>query len=440
MKRSGLSKSIRFEVFKRDKFTCHYCGRKAPDVVLHVDHIEPVSKGGGNDIINLITSCYECNLGKSDKKLSDNTVVEKQRKQLELLQERREQIELMFEWKKSLSKLDDETVDMITEYAEAKIKPFTLNENGKNKLKDLLRRYGIDELLNAIDVSATTYLKCNEKGELDQGSIEKFLDKLGGIAHNRRLSPIDQKLALIKNKARIGFNYYNPRGGAILLNQYVNALRTYWHYNDEQILKDLDFELLPKLEETNNWTAWHELLEGWIESIKKPQEQSLRAEMPKDHTQEEMDGYIQGRINTLREAVVILNHLLEPYPNYNRQKFEKALYKAIADFIEKQKELSPDTLKQYKDENERKMFIWDFNNTDTLKNFWGYDYAGMLERVDENKENGDKLHLLMGLENVISAQLDTLFDEQFYFGADSYSSHDLPIIRDMAIKSLANNQ
>lgn len=56
-KRRSLSKKKRFEVFKRDSFTCQYCGAKAPDVVLQCDHIKPVSKGGTDDILNLITSC-----------------------------------------------------------------------------------------------------------------------------------------------------------------------------------------------------------------------------------------------------------------------------------------------------------------------------------------------------------------------------------------------
>jgi 5-methylcytosine-specific restriction endonuclease McrA len=61
-KRKAIGKKIRFEVFKRDKFTCQYCGEKSPDVILHIDHINPVAEGGGNDIINLITSCVACNL------------------------------------------------------------------------------------------------------------------------------------------------------------------------------------------------------------------------------------------------------------------------------------------------------------------------------------------------------------------------------------------
>jgi 5-methylcytosine-specific restriction endonuclease McrA len=61
---SSFSLSLRFLVLKRDKFTCQYCGRKAPVVILQVDHIIPESKGGKTIIENLITACEECNRGK----------------------------------------------------------------------------------------------------------------------------------------------------------------------------------------------------------------------------------------------------------------------------------------------------------------------------------------------------------------------------------------
>lgn len=60
----ALSKSLRFEVFKRDSFTCQYCGRSAPEVLLHADHIDPKANGGEDTILNLVTSCQDCNLGK----------------------------------------------------------------------------------------------------------------------------------------------------------------------------------------------------------------------------------------------------------------------------------------------------------------------------------------------------------------------------------------
>jgi hypothetical protein len=62
--RSTLGKKLRFEIFRRDGFTCKYCGAQPPAVVLEVDHIEARSRGGSDDPTNLITSCSHCNAGK----------------------------------------------------------------------------------------------------------------------------------------------------------------------------------------------------------------------------------------------------------------------------------------------------------------------------------------------------------------------------------------
>lgn len=61
----AVSVRTRFEIFKRDKFTCRYCGLASPDVVLEVDHIVPKCEGGSDDSINLTTSCWTCNHGKA---------------------------------------------------------------------------------------------------------------------------------------------------------------------------------------------------------------------------------------------------------------------------------------------------------------------------------------------------------------------------------------
>jgi hypothetical protein len=68
--RRGLSKRVRFEVFKRDGFRCQYCGATPLQSPLHCDHVEPVAGGGSNDMDNLVTACQDCNLGKSDVPLS----------------------------------------------------------------------------------------------------------------------------------------------------------------------------------------------------------------------------------------------------------------------------------------------------------------------------------------------------------------------------------
>lgn len=67
--RSILSDSLRYDVLKKDNFTCRFCGASAKNdgVKLEVDHILPVSKGGKTEINNLQTLCERCNRGKSNK-------------------------------------------------------------------------------------------------------------------------------------------------------------------------------------------------------------------------------------------------------------------------------------------------------------------------------------------------------------------------------------
>ena len=103
MTRKAIGKKVRFEVFKRDSFTCQYCGASAPDVVLQVDHIDPVSKGGEHSVMNFITSCQGCNAGKSDRLISDDSVIKRQKEQLDQLNERREQIEMMLKWREAMN-------------------------------------------------------------------------------------------------------------------------------------------------------------------------------------------------------------------------------------------------------------------------------------------------------------------------------------------------
>lgn len=66
--RSKFHKPLRkrFLLLKKYNYTCQYCGAKAPDIELEVDHILPKSKGGSDKEENLTISCVNCNLGKGD--------------------------------------------------------------------------------------------------------------------------------------------------------------------------------------------------------------------------------------------------------------------------------------------------------------------------------------------------------------------------------------
>lgn len=65
----GLWKKISKVVFERDNFTCRYCGKRGG--LLEVDHIDPISNGGADELYNLATACRKCNRQKKDKTVSE---------------------------------------------------------------------------------------------------------------------------------------------------------------------------------------------------------------------------------------------------------------------------------------------------------------------------------------------------------------------------------
>lgn len=69
-RRKTIPLKTRWQVLKRDKYTCKKCGAspsKNSNVELEIDHIIPHSKGGKDNIDNLQTLCWQCNQGKKDK-------------------------------------------------------------------------------------------------------------------------------------------------------------------------------------------------------------------------------------------------------------------------------------------------------------------------------------------------------------------------------------
>ena len=60
---SAYYQKARAQVLQRDYFTCHYCGQSANTV----DHLIPLSKGGTDDVTNLVACCGPCNSGKRDR-------------------------------------------------------------------------------------------------------------------------------------------------------------------------------------------------------------------------------------------------------------------------------------------------------------------------------------------------------------------------------------
>lgn len=178
--RKAVSKKIRFEVFKRDSFRCQYCGRSAPDVILEVDHIIPVAEGGKNDVMNLITSCRDCNRGKGKKLLTDDEILQKQKAQLDELNERRELMEMMIQWKTELRGLETKQVDEINDLIVDLTRGWELTDSGRMDILKYLKRFTFTEVYEATEIAFTKYYDGTSI------SFNDALHKIGGICYNGR--------------------------------------------------------------------------------------------------------------------------------------------------------------------------------------------------------------------------------------------------------------
>jgi 5-methylcytosine-specific restriction endonuclease McrA len=57
----------RRNVFKRDHYTCQYCGAQPGSEELTIDHVLPRSKGGVSSWTNCVLACMDCNKHKADR-------------------------------------------------------------------------------------------------------------------------------------------------------------------------------------------------------------------------------------------------------------------------------------------------------------------------------------------------------------------------------------
>lgn len=209
--RKSLSAKLRFEVFKRDHFTCVYCGAKAPDVVLHVepwrsadgpetdppamlpahpplrlhvDHVVPLALGGADSILNYATACAQCNAGKGAVALSDQSVVAKRLAQMSEAAERREQLEMLAAWQQDLIALEQTGVDLASDLWSVLVPGVRLTDLGLNALRRLIRRFGTEAVLTAMPIATGTYACREPDGRWNAESLATAIDKIGGVCVN----------------------------------------------------------------------------------------------------------------------------------------------------------------------------------------------------------------------------------------------------------------
>ncbi len=253
-KRQSLSQKTRFEVFKRDSFRCQYCGRSAPDVVLEVDHIKPRKEGGNNHNTNLITSCRECNQGKGARLLDDQYVLQKQKEQLEELNERRNQLEMMMMWREELVNLSERELEIAEDYF-AKLTGYQVTDKGSNDFRKCLKRYGLNTLLDSIEKSVNQYSETDKRGLISEESVAKIYKYIFRIC---KFENIDKEKPYLKDLFYIRGILRNRLNYCDLGKALISLERAYLQGASIESLKDLALSV-------KNWTKFMEEISEFLE-------------------------------------------------------------------------------------------------------------------------------------------------------------------------------
>lgn len=156
--RKKIGKTVRFEIFKRDKFTCQYCGAHPPAVILEVDHIVPVAEGGGNEDENLVTSCFNCNRGKAARLLTavPKSLADKAAEVAEREEQLRGYTEIM------AAKRDRVEAEVWSAFKYWRGQTKTTH-NKFNSMKRFIFHLGIYEVLDAIDIAMASEISDSER-------------------------------------------------------------------------------------------------------------------------------------------------------------------------------------------------------------------------------------------------------------------------------------
>lgn len=150
-KRKALSKKARFEVFKRDEFSCQYCGRRPPEIVLEVDHIVAVANGGGDDDHNLLTACFDCNRGKRDGTLEALPIDVPAR--AAMLKERMDQAHAYEDLLQERRTLEEWAVSDVVAAYERAFPGWTVADRVRPSIRNFLRRLPKAEVIDAMELA-----------------------------------------------------------------------------------------------------------------------------------------------------------------------------------------------------------------------------------------------------------------------------------------------
>ncbi len=251
--------SMEESVFRRDGFKCSKCGEMPPNVLLYTECKNHPNNGGKAEYDNLITVCQNCRRKKDSK-------VEGIPEDALTLQ--RQQFLMLMRWEQGKSDNKNDFALKIVQYINNKIRPLQLNKNGKTAIRNVLKNTGVVTVVECINDAFDKYVKYNDKDEIDEESVETFLNAIGKFTYVKKQSPIKQKCYYIRKICKNRFPEYEDyiqRDFMSLMENYITALS--YHWTEERILRDLETEVQDNAKTEHSWSNFKQLIQGWINDI-----------------------------------------------------------------------------------------------------------------------------------------------------------------------------
>ncbi|MDE3023488.1 MAG: HNH endonuclease [Pseudomonadota bacterium] len=148
----SISKKSRFEIFKRDSFICQYCGAHPPSITLEVDHIHPVADGGGDELDNRVTACFDCNRGKGNRRINTSCrPISGLKEQAEQIAEREEQLRGYYEILAMKKQRVDREIDIVDDIYKYFVPGYRLNDKGRISVRQFIEKLDAPTVATAME-------------------------------------------------------------------------------------------------------------------------------------------------------------------------------------------------------------------------------------------------------------------------------------------------
>ena len=134
--------------------------------------------------------------------------------------------------------------------------PFSLSLKDRKQFGFYYYEYSMDFIKECIDAGVKTYFQYDANGLPTQESVKEFLDKIGGILHNRTMMPVHQSINYIQAIGQKKLRDWDKETAKRMLEGYIDTLSLCKCWNMEKINKELRENVVSITKEANDWNRW----------------------------------------------------------------------------------------------------------------------------------------------------------------------------------------